>query len=164
MVLWLYRVGRWWRRHLCWASRGSPSWPGPSPACCSSEPWTCSWYPHSDTRQLRSGQSFHFPHRRHRGTALLALQRKGSQFQISMENTEDCNGDRGCHSQSEMESLMRMLVLLGSPRIPFIGIRRTSSNLSGPSNTGWPRSSSMVTRNVCIVTPGAKSRFRLIPT
>lgn len=72
--------------------------------------------------------------------------------------------NKDCHSQSEIESLMRMVALLGPPRIPFMGIRRISSNVSGPSSVGWPRSSRMVTRKVCMVTPGAKSRFRLIPT
>lgn len=68
------------------------------------------------------------------------------------------------HSQSVTVSLMVMVVLLGSPSTAFIGIRNTRSKVSGPSSSGWPRSSRMVTLNVCIVTPGAKSRLRLMPT
>lgn len=68
------------------------------------------------------------------------------------------------HLQSETESLMKTLAFAGSPRIPFSGIRRTSSKLSVPSSSGCPRSSKMVTLMVCMLTPGAKSRFRLMPT
>lgn len=61
------------------------------------------------------------------------------------------------YSQSETESLMVTMVMLGLPSLPPTGKLKKSSNVSGPSSRGRLASSTIVTGNVLAISPGEKS-------
>lgn len=83
-------VRRWWWNRLCWASRWSPSWPGPCPVCCSSGRWTCSWCHRCGTPWLKSDLNSHCPRTQHHGTVPSALRQHKEQEHITMKKCSVC--------------------------------------------------------------------------